>query len=205
MITKKCKIFFRRVQHIDAVYERPQDGNIVFFSGNLSLKSYSTVIMNENEISFDYRIKWKLSTGKRYWVSDGSSFLGSICFFCISLSIIFSYHWMKWSPPEHGCVLHIICNIIFAMIFSYNWMRWFPPERGRPLSSLGLPKDLPKVDAAFVWGKNKHTYLFAGDQYWKYELSSFVLIKPNPLFICPRRSSFGSECRCHSQLGRWDA
>ena len=43
----------------------------------------------------------------------------------------------------------------------------YPPERGRPLSSLGLPKVLPKLDAAFVWGKNKHTYLFAGDQYWK--------------------------------------
>ena len=47
-------------------------------------------------------------------------------------------------------------------------MKLSPPERGRPLSSLGLPKHLAKVDAAFVWGKNKHTYLFAGDQYWKY-------------------------------------
>ena len=47
-------------------------------------------------------------------------------------------------------------------------MGWSPPERGRPLSSLGLPKDLPKLDAAFVWGKNKHTYFFAGEQYWKY-------------------------------------
>ena len=33
-ISEESEILFRRVQHIDAVYERPQDGNIVFFSGN---------------------------------------------------------------------------------------------------------------------------------------------------------------------------
>jgi len=69
--------------------------------------------------------------GKRYWVSDGSSFL----------------------------------------------------ERGRPLSSLGLPKDLPKLDAAFVWGKNKHTYFFAGEQYWKYDEVRRSIVKGYPAHI----------------------
>jgi len=37
----------------------------------------------------------------------------------------------------------------------------------RPLTDLGLPGDLPGVDAAFAWGKNGRTYVFARDRYWK--------------------------------------
>ena len=25
-----------------------------------------------------------------------------------------------------------------------------------------------RLDAAFVWGKNKKAYFFAGDEYWRY-------------------------------------
>lgn len=42
-------------------------------------------------------------------------------------------------------------------------------ERGypKPLTSLGLPPDVQKVDAAFNWSKNKKTYIFAGDKFWR--------------------------------------
>lgn len=42
-------------------------------------------------------------------------------------------------------------------------------ERGYPkrLSSLGLPSDLQHIDAAFNFRKNKKTYLFAGDKFWR--------------------------------------
>lgn len=42
-------------------------------------------------------------------------------------------------------------------------------ERGypKPLTSLGLPRDVQKVDAAFNWSKNKKTYIFAGDKFWR--------------------------------------
>lgn len=42
-------------------------------------------------------------------------------------------------------------------------------ERGYPkkLTSLGLPSDLKRVDAAFNWSKNKKTYIFAGDKFWR--------------------------------------
>ena len=33
---------------------------------------------------------------------------------------------------------------------------------------MGLPSSVRKVDAAFMWGKNKKTYFFAGDLYWRY-------------------------------------
>lgn len=42
-------------------------------------------------------------------------------------------------------------------------------DRGYPkkLTNLGLPPDVQRVDAAFNWGRNKRTYIFAGDRYWK--------------------------------------
>lgn len=42
-------------------------------------------------------------------------------------------------------------------------------ERGypKPLTSLGLPPDVQQVDAAFNWSKNKKTYIFAGDKFWR--------------------------------------
>ncbi|MBN3317899.1 MMP2 collagenase, partial [Atractosteus spatula] len=43
-------------------------------------------------------------------------------------------------------------------------------EKGYPkkISTLGLPADLPRVDAAFSFNKNKKTYIFAGDKFWRY-------------------------------------
>jgi len=42
-------------------------------------------------------------------------------------------------------------------------------ERGYPkrLSSLDLPTDLSQIDAAFNFRKNRKTYLFAGDKFWR--------------------------------------
>uniref|UniRef100_A0A7N9AVA4 72 kDa type IV collagenase n=1 Tax=Mastacembelus armatus TaxID=205130 RepID=A0A7N9AVA4_9TELE len=44
-------------------------------------------------------------------------------------------------------------------------------ERGYPkrLSSLELPTDLQQIDAAFNFRKNRKTYLFAGDKFWRYD------------------------------------
>lgn len=41
------------------------------------------------------------------------------------------------------------------------------PRDGVPLTELGLPADVKKVDAAFVWGFNNRTYIISGDMYWK--------------------------------------
>uniref|UniRef100_A0A8C5ERC0 72 kDa type IV collagenase n=1 Tax=Gouania willdenowi TaxID=441366 RepID=A0A8C5ERC0_GOUWI len=44
-------------------------------------------------------------------------------------------------------------------------------EKGYPkrLSSLDLPTDLQKIDAAFSFRKNRKTYLFAEDKFWRYD------------------------------------
>ena len=37
----------------------------------------------------------------------------------------------------------------------------------RPLTDFGVSDNITSLDAAFVWGKNKKTYLFSGEQYWR--------------------------------------
>ncbi|CAH0563528.1 unnamed protein product [Brassicogethes aeneus] len=41
----------------------------------------------------------------------------------------------------------------------------------KPLTHLGLPQDLPKVDGAMVWGHNGHTYFYSGNIYWRFDES----------------------------------
>ena len=36
-----------------------------------------------------------------------------------------------------------------------------------PLTNLGLPSDLEKLDGALVWGHNGKTYFFSGSMYWR--------------------------------------
>lgn len=42
-------------------------------------------------------------------------------------------------------------------------------ERGypKPLTDLGLPISLKKIDGAMVWGHNGKTYFYSGNNYWK--------------------------------------
>lgn len=41
------------------------------------------------------------------------------------------------------------------------------PGYPKPLTNLGLPPDVERVDAAFNWSKNKKTYIFAGEKFWR--------------------------------------
>lgn len=39
----------------------------------------------------------------------------------------------------------------------------------RTIWDLGLPENVTRIDAVFVWPKNQRTYIFAGDSFWKYD------------------------------------
>ncbi|KAM3187191.1 hypothetical protein ACTXT7_002797 [Hymenolepis weldensis] len=47
------------------------------------------------------------------------------------------------------------------------------PLPGLPLTKLGLPASLRKIDAVFKWDVNKEFYVFAGDQYWLLDVKAF--------------------------------
>ncbi|CAH1404556.1 unnamed protein product [Nezara viridula] len=42
----------------------------------------------------------------------------------------------------------------------------------KPLTHLGLPASLTKIDAALIWSHNSKTYLFSGTMYWKLDEDS---------------------------------
>lgn len=39
----------------------------------------------------------------------------------------------------------------------------------QPLTNLGLPDTLNRIDAAFVWGHNNKTYFISGRNYWQFD------------------------------------
>nr|BBE38633.1 matrix metalloproteinase [Pinctada fucata] len=41
------------------------------------------------------------------------------------------------------------------------------PKKGNPITDFGIPADIKKIDAVFIWGFNQRTYLVSGDMYWK--------------------------------------
>lgn len=41
------------------------------------------------------------------------------------------------------------------------------PGYPKPLTSLGLPVSLERIDGAMVWGHNGRTYFFSGSMYWR--------------------------------------
>lgn len=47
-------------------------------------------------------------------------------------------------------------------VFQGNFLE---PGYPKPLSHLGLPVSLPKIDAAMIWSHNSKTYLFSGKNY----------------------------------------
>ncbi|CAG5121963.1 unnamed protein product, partial [Candidula unifasciata] len=60
-------------------------------------------------------------------------------------------------------------------VFNANHLYNQFPSEGRPITEFNIPADVKKIDAAFVWGYNKRTYLVSGDMYWKMnENNTFV-------------------------------
>lgn len=37
----------------------------------------------------------------------------------------------------------------------------------KPLTNLGLPPSLERIDGAMVWGHNGKTYFYSGTMYWR--------------------------------------
>ncbi|KAL7064871.1 hypothetical protein AAHC03_04785 [Spirometra sp. Aus1] len=53
----------------------------------------------------------------------------------------------------------------WLLLDNKHMVRGFPLQ-GLPLTYLGLPEHLKKVDTVFRWDANKEIYIFAGEHYW---------------------------------------
>ncbi|XP_055384566.1 matrix metalloproteinase-2-like [Condylostylus longicornis] len=51
-------------------------------------------------------------------------------------------------------------------VFNSNTLE---PNYPKPLTNLGLPDTLDKIDAALVWGHNNRTYFYSGTLYWRFD------------------------------------
>lgn len=52
-------------------------------------------------------------------------------------------------------------------VYVFNTDR-LEPGYPRPLSDLGLPRTLKKLDAVLVWSHNNRTYFFSGSNFWRF-------------------------------------
>lgn len=52
-------------------------------------------------------------------------------------------------------------------VYNSNFLVARFPRKGRPITEFGIPQDVKKIDAAFIWSYNSRTYLISGDMYWK--------------------------------------
>lgn len=59
-----------------------------------------------------------------------------------------------------------IVFFIGKLFYIFN-TSYLEPGYPKPLTVLGLPQSLDRVDGAMVWGYNKKTYFFSGTMYWK--------------------------------------
>ncbi|XP_058056732.1 matrix metalloproteinase-2-like [Anopheles bellator] len=52
--------------------------------------------------------------------------------------------------------------------FVFN-SQYLEPGYPRPLTDLGLPESIERIDAALVWSHNNRTYLYSGRLYWRFD------------------------------------
>lgn len=57
-------------------------------------------------------------------------------------------------------------TILGKQYYVFN-SQYLEPGYPRPLTDLGLPDSIERIDAALVWSHNNRTYLYSGRLYWK--------------------------------------
>uniref|UniRef100_A0A182KDM7 Peptidase metallopeptidase domain-containing protein n=1 Tax=Anopheles christyi TaxID=43041 RepID=A0A182KDM7_9DIPT len=63
---------------------------------------------------------------------------------------------------------HKIIFFIGKQYYVFN-SQYLEPGYPKPLTDLGLPESIERIDAALVWSHNNRTYLYSGRLYWRFD------------------------------------
>lgn len=83
-----------------------------------------------------------------------------------SISSRFYWYYILAYSTDPNCNINLSFPERQYYVFNTNTLE---PGYPKPLTHLGLPSFLRRIDAAFIWGHNQKTYLFSGTLYWRYD------------------------------------
>lgn len=71
---------------------------------------------------------------------------------------------VELNPRQGQRIVAVFCG---RQYHTFNVDQKMKYESSSPITSLGLPSYVEKIDAIFKWGRNQFFYVFSGRQFWK--------------------------------------
>ncbi|VUZ51861.1 unnamed protein product [Hymenolepis diminuta] len=119
---------------------------------------------------YQWRVTWSkiVSNWISYQLRDGPT---KIAYYWNVLP--HDIHYVDAAIERPDSLIYIFKDDKFWLLVDNKRLADKCPRSGLPLTSLGLPASLRKIDAVFKWNVNKEFYIFAGDQYWLLNVKAF--------------------------------
>ncbi|CAH8504553.1 unnamed protein product [Schistosoma turkestanicum] len=113
---------------------------------------------------WQWRVTWSktVTTWITYQFRDGPA---KITYYWPALPKYVNY--INAGIERHDAAIYIFRDKKFWLLLDNMRMKPGFPSDGLPLTDLGLPSHLERVDSVFSWGENQAIYIFAGKYYWR--------------------------------------
>lgn len=119
------------------------------------IKTFDAFVMGFDRKTYVFSGNYFWVLGVRLGVESGPTLISS--------------KWKELNTPIDSAYTNWNGRIVFFKGNRYWKYSDFRLESGpTTISDLGLPADLNKLDAAFIWEGNHKTYFFNGKNYWRY-------------------------------------
>ncbi|CAH8515238.1 unnamed protein product [Heterobilharzia americana] len=118
---------------------------------------------------WQWRVTWSktVTTWIAYQFRDGPA---KITYYWPALPKYVDY--IDAGIERHDAAIYIFRDKKFWLLLDNMRMKPSFPSDGLPLTDLGLPSYLERVDSVFLWGENQGIYIFAGKYYWRLDENS---------------------------------
>nr|CAH8846814.1 unnamed protein product [Trichobilharzia regenti] len=151
--------------------EAPAKGKIFDFC-NISVDAIIKIRNLELYIfkgEWQWRVTWSktVTTWIAYQFRDGPA---KITYYWPALPKYVDY--IDAGIERHDAAIYIFRDNKFWLLLDNMRMKPGFPNEGLPLTELGLPGNLKRVDSVFLWGENQAIYIFAGEYYWRLDENS---------------------------------